>query len=85
MSPTFNRNSEIQRYDRRDMIKIHNGIMFVFYPVLPQVNDLSKHGLRRQLLQWLFEGATLSDGDEQNFFRSKILVAVQTRDVLTPK
>ena len=38
MSPAFNRSSEIQRYDHRDMIKIRDGIMFVFYPGLPHVH-----------------------------------------------
>ena len=37
MSPIFVRSSEIQRFKYTNMIKLHDEIMFVFYPELPHV------------------------------------------------
>ena len=37
VSPTVNRNSEMQYFEHNEVIKIHNGIMLVFYPGLPHI------------------------------------------------
>ena len=37
MSPALNGSSEIQHFERADVIEIHDGIMLVFYPGLPHM------------------------------------------------
>ena len=37
MSPALNGSSEIQHFEHVDVIKIRDGIMFLFYPGLPRV------------------------------------------------
>ena len=38
MSPALNRSSTLQRFERSNADKIHNGIMFDFYPGLPHIH-----------------------------------------------
>ena len=37
MSPTLNASSALERFKRSNAIEIHNGIMFGFYPGLPDI------------------------------------------------
>ena len=37
MSPTFNRSSTLQCFERGNMVEIRNGMMFDFYPGLPHI------------------------------------------------
>ena len=37
MSPTLNGSSALQRFERSNTVEISNGIMFDFYPGLPQL------------------------------------------------
>ena len=40
MSPALNGSSALQRFERSNVIEIHNGIMFDFYPGLPHMPSL---------------------------------------------
>ena len=63
MSPTLNRNSVLQRFERGNAIEVRNGIMFNFYPGLPHLraNALQLHcfsmmlwGMRDCYYWWIF-------------------------------
>ena len=38
MSPTLNGSSVLERFEHSNAIKMHNGIMFDFYPGLPHMD-----------------------------------------------
>ena len=48
MSPALNGSSALERFERSNAIKIHNGIMFDFYPGLPHV--IKHHLIRTGLI-----------------------------------
>ena len=39
MTPTLNKSSVLERFERGNAIEIRNGIMFNFYPELPHISQ----------------------------------------------
>ena len=40
MSPALNGNTAVQHLERGNVLEIHNGIMFDFYPGLPHMSSV---------------------------------------------
>ena len=41
MRPVLNGSSELQHFERGNVVEIHNGTMFNFYPGLPHMSNMS--------------------------------------------